>query len=437
MYPSEGLMKALNEIRETSIESGTLYHKQVPVVEATTSITNFGMPILESQVVMNEFVSALMNRIAYTSFSNRYTFDNPLRILNGDEIPLGEVVQDIYVNPAQARKYNVNDFAGLLQKYEASVKVQYLAKNQDVQYCVSITRPSLKKAFTSWADLERFIDELSNSLYNGLYIDDFKLTKGLVKSAYANGVGQIRVVSNDPTASDSYGKAFIKKLRTDFLNMALPSINFNAYTKVTDQDYIQTWTRPEDIVLLVRNDVLASIDVDVLAVAFNMDKTEFLGRVIPVDKFDDAGKIYAFMGDRRWFRIHTQEMYLDEFYNANNRVWNYYLNKVAMFNYSLFANGLIYASEDASVSATAIEFEESTATVEEEATVTLRVITTPVQANSTITYTSSDSDKATVTASATDPKKCVVTGVADGSVTITATVDGHSDTCTVTVTDPA
>lgn len=436
MYPSEGLMKALNEIRETSIENGTLYHKQVPVVEATTSITNFGMPILESQTVMNEFVSALMNRIAYTSFSNRYTFDNPLQILFGDEIPLGEAVQDIYVNPAQARKYNVNDFAGLLQKYEASVKVQYLAKNQDVQYCVSITRPSLKKAFTSWNDLERFIDELANSLYNGLYIDDFKLTKGLVASAYTNGVGQIRVVNN-PTTSDSYAKAFIKQLRTDFLNMGLPSINYNAYTKVTDQDYVQTWTRPEDMVLLVRNDILATTDVDVLAVAFNMDKTEFLGRVIPVDAFDSSNKIFAFMGDRRWFRINKQELFLDEFYNANNRVWNYYLNQVAMFNYSLFANGVIYASEDASVSATDIEFEESTASVEEDETVTLRVITTPVQANSTITYTSSDTDKATVAASATDPKKCVVTAKADGSVTITATVDGHSDTCTVTVTDPA
>ena len=436
MYPSEGLMKALNEIRETSIENGTLYHKQVPVVEATTSITNFGMPILESQVVMNEFVSALMNRIAYTSFSNRYTFDNPLQLLFGDEIPLGEAVQDIYVNPAQARKYSVNDFAGLLQKYEASVKVQYLAKNQDVQYCVSITRPSLKKAFTSWTDLERFIDELANSLYNGLYIDDFRLTKGLVASAYTEGVAQIKVVNN-PTSSDSYAKAFIKQLRTDFLNMGLPSINYNAYTKVTDGDFVNVWTRPEDIVLLVRNDILASIDVDVLAVAFNMDKADFLGRVIPVDAFDSANKIFAFMGDRRWFRINKQEMYLDEFYNANNRVWNYYLNQVAMFNYSLFANGVVYASEDASVSATDIKFEESTASVEEDDTVTLRVITTPVQANSTITYTSSDSDKATVAASSSDPKKCVVTGKADGSVTITATVDGHSDTCAVTVTDPA
>ena len=437
MYPSEGLMKALNEIRETSIENGTLYHKQVPVVEATTSITNFGMPILESQVIMNEFVSALMNRIAYTSFSNRYTYDNPLRILFGDEIPLGEVVQDIYVNPAQARKYNVDDFAGILSKYEASVKVQYLAKNQDVQYCVSITRPSLKKAFTSWGDLERFIDELANSLYNGLYIDDYKLTKGLVASAYNSGVAQIRVVSSDPTASESYGKAFVKQLRTDFLNMQVPSINFNAYTKITDGDYVQTWTRPEDIVLVVRNDVFAANSVDVLSSAFNMDKTSFLGQVITVDSLDPDNKIYAFMGDRRWFRINKQETFLDQWYNPNNRVWNYYLNQVASFNYSLFSNGIIYASEDASVAATDIEFEEATATVEENATVKLRVITTPVQANSTITYTSSDTDKATVAADSSDPKKCVVTGKADGSVTITATVDGHSDTCTVTVTDPA
>lgn len=385
---------------------------------------------------MNEFVSALMNRIAYTSFSNRYTFDNPLQMLFGDEIPLGEVVQDIYVNPAQARQYNVNDFAGLLQKYEASVKVQYLPKNQDVQYCVSITRPSLKKAFTSWGDLERFIDELANSLYNGLYIDDYKLSKGLVSSAYINGVGQVRVVANDPTSSDTYGKAFIKQLRTDFLNMGLPSIDYNAYSKVTDGDFVQTWTRPDDIVLLVRNDILASIDVDVLAVAFNMSKTDFLGRVIPVDSFGED-EIYAFMGDRRWFRINKQEMFLDQFYNANNRVWNYYLNQVASFNYSLFANGVIYASVEADVPATAIEFESDTASVEEDATITLRVITTPIQANSTITYTTSSESYATVVADSKDPKKCIVTGVAEGSATITASVDGHSDTCAVTITAKA
>ena len=431
MYPSEGLMKALNEIRATSIQSGTLYHTQVPVVEATTSIANFGMPILENQVIANEFVSALMNRIAYTSFSNRYTFDNPLQILYGDEIPLGESVQDIYVNPAQARNYNVNDFAGLLAKYEASVKVQYLAKNQDVQYCVSITRPSLKKAFTSWNDLERFIDELSNSLYNGLYIDDYKLSKGLVKAAWSNNVGQVKTVTN--VTSEATAKTFITTLRTDFLNMQLPSISYNAWAKVTDGDFVQTWTRPEDIVLLVRNDILAITDVNVLASAFNMDKADFLGRVIPVDKFDDNNKILAFMGDRRWFRIHTQEMYLDEFYNANNRVWNYYLNKIGMFNYSLFANGIIYATEEATVAATAVEFESDTAEVDVDDTVTLRVITTPIPANATITYTSSATGKATVAADSSDPKKCVVTGKQAGSATITATVSGHSDTCTVTV----
>ena len=37
-------------------------------------------------------------------------------------------------------------------------------------------------------------------------------------------------------------------------------------------------------------------------------------------------------------------MYLDEFYNANNRTWQYYLNLTKMYGYSLFANGIILAT---------------------------------------------------------------------------------------------
>ena len=37
-------------------------------------------------------------------------------------------------------------------------------------------------------------------------------------------------------------------------------------------------------------------------------------------------------------------MYLDEFYNANNRTWQYYLNLTKMYGYSLFANGVILAT---------------------------------------------------------------------------------------------
>lgn len=438
---SEGLMQSLNAIRDTSIQNNTLYHTQVPVVEPTTSIQNFGMPILQDQQIMNEFVHALMNRIAYTMFSTRYTFVNPLRILEGDEIPLGQSVQDIYVNPAQARQYDVNDFAGLLVKYESDVKVQYLNKNVDLQYCVSITRPSLKKAFTSWGDLERFIDELANSLYNGCYIDDFARTKALVSTCFRDNYAQIEVVT-EPT-DEATGRAFAKTLRTLYLNMALPSVKYNAWAKVGGNgNAIKTWTPEGEAVFLIRNDVLANIDVDVLAVSFNMDKADLLGRIIPVDNFDildnggnvvfDGSAILGFIGDRRWFRIHQQEMYLDEFYNANNRVWNYYLNKIAMYNYSLFANGIIIATEEPNVEITALSFNSEALTIGVGSDVFVKVESTPFTGNTEITYTSSNNK---VTIEKIDNKTIKVSGASAGTGTITATAGNVTATVDYTVSE--
>ena len=50
------------------------------------------------------------------------------------------------------------------------------------------------------------------------------------------------------------------------------------------------------------------------------------------------------MCDKSWFRIKTREMTMDEFYNANNRTWQFYLNDVRMYQYSLFANAVVFAT---------------------------------------------------------------------------------------------
>ena len=151
---NEGLVTSLNAIREISSES---YHRYVPIIDENTDIGKFAEPILTVPEVYNEFCNALVNRIVYTQFEIK-SFRNPLVVLEGDRIPLGYAGQEIYVNPAKGRQYNANDFAGLLVKYEADVKVQYQAINSDLQYPVTFSRQQLKKAFTSWGDLETFID---------------------------------------------------------------------------------------------------------------------------------------------------------------------------------------------------------------------------------------------------------------------------------------
>ena len=356
MNPSQGLVTALNKMREMSVSEGSVYHQYIPVVTEDTSIAEFGQPILDENltIVRNEFIG-LLKRIVFTAVNTKL-FKNPLAELEGDRIPLGYAGQDIHVNPAKARKFNVNDFAGLLQKYEAQVATQYLTVNMDLQYPVTITRAKLKDAFVSWGALEDFITGLINSLYNGAYIDAYKYTKALVTSAYAGNKAIIKVV--DAPDSEADDKAFVKTIRELHTRFQLPSTSYNAWEKVNagveGAFPIVTWTDPSDIMVMIRADVEAEIDVEVLASAFNMSKADFLGRVIVVDDFDvydddgellqDGSKILGMVFDKSFFKIKTQDFEMDEFYNPNNRTWQYYLNVVKMYNYSAFANAVILAT---------------------------------------------------------------------------------------------
>ena len=442
MNPSQGLVTSLNAIREASVSEGTIYHQYLPIVDESTDIAAFGTPILNNTAVMNEFMNRLVNRIVYTSFENKY-FNNPLQILEGDRIPLGYAGQEIYVNPAKGRKYDVNDFAGLLVKYEADVKVQYTSVNMDLQYPVTVSRHKLKQAFVSWDSLDNFVMELSNSLYNGAYIDEFRFTKGLVSAAFSSNQVQYETVS--AISSEATAKAFTTKVRELFLNMQLPSTEYNAWSKVGGYGKeILTYSRPEDIVFLIRNDVRSYLDVNVLAEAFNMNKADLLGRIIPVDNFDqyddngtkifDGSAIIGFIGDSSWFRIKRQDMYLDEFYNANNRTWQYYLNLTKMYNYSLFANGVVLCTSAPTVNIVSMKFTDETGLkVTAGETLELHIETTPFPANATITYSSGTVAKATVAAKEGNNKIAVVTGVAAGSSTITATAGNVTATYSVTV----
>ena len=440
----EGLRTSLNSIRETSIQNNTLYHRYVPEILPTSDIGSFASPILDNPNVMNEFMNVLVQRIVYTQVDIKL-FNNPLRVLEGDRIPLGSIGQEIYINPAKARKFNVDDFAGLLAKYEADIKVQYHHLNSDLQYCVTITRAKIKDAFVSWSTLENFIDGLTQSLYNGAYIDQYNLTKGLVSSAYASNQVRVEVVS--APSSEANAKAFITKARELFLNMQTPSPNFNAWRQVGGYGRdILTWSNPEDIVFLLRNDIASYIDVNVLASAFNIDKSVLMGNIIYVNDFDkydstgtkifDGSSIVGMIADKSWFRIKEQETTMDEFYNANNRTWQYYLNVVRMYSYSLFSNAVVFATSAPQVAITSMTPSTEEITVEAGETATVEIITDPLPANyPSLSVASNDSDVATATVSG---KTVTVTGVApvtnaDGEATITVTAGNVTTTFDVVV----
>lgn len=416
--PPKGLVTALNKMREMSVQEGSVYHQYIPYITEDTSIAEFARPLTDDnlEIVRNEFFG-LLKRIVFTSIDTRM-FNNPLNFLEGEELPLGYAGENIHIDPAKPNQFDGEDFAGLLQKYEARVATEYLAVNSDLQYAVTVTRDKARSAFTSWGTLEEFISGIINSLFNGAYITRFNQAKALVSSAYQQGAVRVETVS--AVDSEATANAFVKKAR--YLNrmFTMPSTQYNGWNKKHAGDdsklKITTWCDSSDIAVIIRADVESSIDVDALSRAFNMDKADFIGRVVVVDNFDqyaddgtkifDGSKILGIIADRRFFKIRTQYFNMTEFFNAKNLTYQYFLNDTRMVRFSLFANACVLATgepEQISVS--------GTPTVKVQETTTLTATTVPEGAQ--VTWSSSDESVATVNGG-------TVTGVKAGKAVISA-----------------
>ena len=440
---SDGLQTALNEIRETLVQSNSLYQEQIPIVNHYTSSQVYGQSLLALPSDMrNKFIQSLVNRIAYTKFTMDY-FENPLQELAGDDLPLGAIGQEVYINPARGRVYNIDDFAGLLAKYESDVKTEYTEINFDAQYPVTIIRKELEKAFVSWGDFESFLMGISTSLYNAAYIDDYKYTKRLITNAYRMNAVQMETFTfagSTPTTAEL--KSLTARLRQAYLDFKVPSTKYNAWKKVGGYGKsIVSWSKPENLVVFVSNKMASIIDVELLSVAFNMSKSDLLGKVYYVEDFDlvddegnvefDGSNIIALICDRRWFKIREKDMFMDEFYNANNRSWQNFLNVIKSFNFSLFANALMLVKALPTLNISSMEFNETSPEVTVDEKITLHITTTPFPATQTVTFTSGTVSKATV--EKIDDRTVEVTGKQAGTSLITATAGNVTATVTVTV----
>ena len=377
------------------------------------------------QPMLNEFVTNLINRIALTIVRNK-SFNNPLAIFKKGSVPLGTDIQDIYENPAEAEAYEYSNtaMAKLLTITDPDTHVAYYRRNRKDLYTKTITREGLQGAFVSWEKFEDYISAITTSLYSGNYISEFNYTKQLVDGAYDNGKVIVETVSAVTDATTA--KAFVKKARALYSKLKFPSSNYNAYSKFSGaKGTITTWTDEDRIVLIVKSDVMAEVDVEVLAAAFNIDSAKLMGRIVEVDSFEND-EIQAVLCDEAWLQIYDNILRFDEFYNARVMAWNEYLHAWGTFAICPFANAVVLATAQPKP-ATAISV--SDVSVVEDATATVTVTLTPADATSDLTYLSDDETVFTVSPLG------VVTGVGAGSETLTVKTDnGLSDTATVTVT---
>ena len=333
------MTEILNTIRDNASE---MYRERIP--EATqTNIEEVQQAMCDpnNAVVTNEFMNTLLNMIIKQVIHSKL-FSNPLKALKKGKKPLGDTIEEIYTNFIKADVYDQTG-ANLLQRKLPDTKTVFHRMNRQDKYKITVNPEQLFKAFASYDKLQSYIATIINSLYNSSELDEFILTKELLKQAYDNNA--IVVVNvPDPLTSADNGKEFIRIVKTVSGDMVFPNSNNNAYLTAQSSDTkpIITFSRKDEQVLIIDNPTNVSVDINVLASIFNMSVAEFNDtKKIVIDAFPDPD-VRACLVDEAFFQIYDDLLMFREFQNPEGLYNNYYLHVWQTLAYSPLVNAVIF-----------------------------------------------------------------------------------------------
>lgn len=325
----------VNAIRNSS----PTMQQYVPLANAE-NIAEVGAGILVNQQVQNEFISALVDRIGLTVLKN-VSLKNPLKKFKKGMLPMGRTVQEVFVDIAQEKLYDPSVAEQEVFKRELpDVATLYHERNRQGFYKQTIQDESLRTAFISWGTFEDFMSRIVNAIYNGSEVDEFKYMKLVMDNYFAKGLFKFIEVP-DPVSSTANATQFIKIARATAQKMTLPmgSRDFNAMA-------VHTKTEPEDLHLIIDADINATVDVDVLASAFNIDKATFKGNVTVIDGFASTGLV-AVMVDREFFMVYDQLHKMETIRNPQGLYWTQFYHVWQVLSASRFSNAVAFVLPDA------------------------------------------------------------------------------------------
>lgn len=353
-------MDILNVIRQNA---GYEYQQNVPEVTKASDIPRVGEVIYGTPAFANQFINALVNRIAIVRMQSA-TFNNPYRALKKGYIEFGETVEDIFVSIAKGVDFDPEK--GKSREFKRTfpdVRSAFHTMNWRVMYPVTIQDEDLKQAFLSLEGVQNLIAKIVDAVYTGAEYDEFLLFKYLM----------IKAISHGKMKPESIGDG------TDLKESAVAFRGISNLLPFISSDYseagVKTNTPKNRQIIFMDAKFNAQFDVNVLASAFNMDKADFMGRLFLIDNwtsFDNerfdvirensdgieevtAGElallanVKAVIVDENWFQIYDNNNKFTEKYVASGMYWNYFYHTWKTVSSSPFANAVVFVTDTASV----------------------------------------------------------------------------------------
>ena len=436
----------LNAIRNSAT---TQYRDKVPIATPDAdSIRAIGSIIMDYPQLQNEFLSALVNRIGRVILTSKM-YENPWNMFKKGLLEFGETVEEIFVNIAKPFQFDpAVAESNIFKREKPDVRSAFHIMNYQKYYKTTIQNDQLRQAFLSWQGITDLIAKIVDAMYTGANYDEFQTMKYMLALHILNGQMYPEKIASVTTANLKSIASTIKGTSNtiEFLS--------NKYNLAG----VQNLSKKSEQYLIVSAKFDATMDVEVLASAFNMEKAEFMGRRILVDGFgsldnerlailfaDDPNyveltsaqlealdTIPAVLVDENYFMIFDNFYNFTEQYNGEGLYWNYWYHTWKTFSVSPFANAILFIPATPSI--TSVTVSPATATVEAGQSVQLSAtVVTANFAPQTVVW-STETEGVTVSASGNVTVGANVTSATEITVTATSVYDSTvSGSATITV----
>ena len=339
------------------------YQQNVPEVATADDIPKVGAVIYGTPAFANQFINALVNRIAIVRVQSA-TFNNPYSILKKGYLEYGETVEDIFVNIANVIDFSAEKASGReFKRTIPDIRSAFHVMNWRVMYPVTIQDEDLRQAFLNMEGVQNLIGSIVDSVYTAAQYDEFLLFKYLLIKAIA------------------HGKMYPKSIG-DGTNLSESAVQFRGTSNVLpfmasefNESGVKTSTPKDRQVIFMDAMFNAQFDVNVLASAFNMDKADFMGRLFLIDnwtefdndRFDVIRKnstgieevtsdelallanVKAVILDENWFQVYDNNNKFTEQYVASGMYWNYFYHTWKTVSNSPFANAIVFVTSAADI----------------------------------------------------------------------------------------
>lgn len=439
----------LNAIRNSASIN---YRDYVPIATADAdSIREIGATIMDYPALQNEFLNALVNRIGRVILTSK-SYQNPWAMFKKGFLEFGETIEEVFTNLAKPFQFDPAVAENEIFKREIpDVRSAFHVLNYQKFYKATVSQEQLRVAFMSWDGVTSLISSIVESMYTAANYDEFITMKYLLCRRLLGG----EVYWGNPSTQNHTAKDIVKSIR-----------NYSDMLTFLSDDYnpagVYNSTNKDEQYIIIPTEMMAEIDVDVLAAAFNMDKVSFMGHVVLINGFtkgdmarlnelfkDDPtykefgmeemaelASLAAVLVDKDFFMIFDNLQNFTENYNGQGLYWNYFYHVWKTFSTSPYANAVLFTkSGNEGWDAATVAVTPSAATVLPGQSVQLKatIYNASLFASKAIDW-ESNSEYATVNKSGV--VTVLSTATKDTQITITAKAHAHpatTGTATITV----